>query len=478
MNPEDLKFHRLFSKTMYKNLKLPMGEMTFTKDFVSDKRGDLYPVIHRTEDCIERVEKNEYRIECGKAERVIGAFFPYATYEITYTLSGGSCGFTFNIPGGRAVIKCSGHEVRFTEKKDGIECSRESVPLTEKNTETLIVSCRPGAFDVFFLENDRPDLLTTFKSEAFRNSHSRSVFEKGFACVAVRGGAVIHAASFYIDCGMSQADLRPIRYENGDVMYENGLVYLTASIRMQEEKFQGIFSWVPSTSEFHLTGALFYDSGDDYWEGDVAASLLWHREKKQWYLWVCSFSHDHILGHSVFSGDPRFGVNVVDITLMPKAPKGSSITEFWGFEGDEDPDFYYDEKEKKWTMAVCRMDPSVKGYRYIFFRSDSPFEGYEYIGQGSDGAETGGSFVTFEGEKIFVCGNDFNKTSDYRIYTKEGMKKASFDFPDGGFRGWGSIIPIKMGSRRRYFWITFDRHNASNYNWSYGNIYCFEAQLR
>ena len=51
-----------------------------------------------------------------------------------------------------------------------------------------------------------------------------------------------------------------------------------------------------------------------------------------------------------------------------------------------------------------------------------------------------------------------------------------FDYDDGGFRGWGTIVPLKMGTRTRYFHLTFDRHNASNYNWSYGNLYCFEAE--
>ena len=55
------------------------------------------------------------------------------------------------------------------------------------------------------------------------------------------------------------------------------------------------------------------------------------------------------------------------------------------------------------------------------------------------------------------------------------MAEAKFDFDDGGFRGWGTIIPVELGSRMRYFWLTFDRHNGSSYNWSYGNLYCYEA---
>ncbi len=91
------------------------------------------------------------------------------------------------------------------------------------------------------------------------------------------------------------------------------------------------------------------------------------------------------------------------------------------------------------------------------------------------GAETGGSFVHIENKVYFVCGNDFNAKSDYRIYSEDGMVQAKFDFPDGGFRGWGTVMPIRMGSRERYFWLTFDRHNGSDFNWSYGNLYCFEA---
>ena len=126
-------------------------------------------------------------------------------------------------------------------------------------------------------------------------------------------------------------------------------------------------------------------------------------------------------------------------------------------------------------MAICRLNPETGNYMYVFFESQNPFHGYKYLGKGYDGAETGGSFVKVDDEIFFVCGNDFNAVSDYRIYSKDGMQNANFNYPDGGFRGWGSIIPVNMGSRTRYFWLTFDRHKGSDYNWSYGNIYCFET---
>jgi len=40
------------------------------------------------------------------------------------------------------------------------------------------------------------------------------------------------------------------------------------------------------------------------------------------------------------------------------------------------------------------------------------------------------------------------------------------------------VVPIKCGSRTKYMWLTFDRFLGSAvHNWSYGNIYAFEADL-
>ena len=459
-------FHRLFSQTFYKNLKLPLGRMTFTKNFVTDTRGDLYPVLQKSADCEEAVENNRYTVSGGSVRRVLGQFFPYATDEVSFEGLEGSVGFLFRTRSREAMLLYNGKQLFFSSG----EVFAPEMPL-----DTLIISCRPGSFDAYTRVNGEARFLRTFRCDGFVNAHLQREFASGIAALSVSGSVRIREAAFYIDCGVSQADIRPIRYEDGSVMLEGGKIYLTASIRMHAQSFQGIFSWVPGTAQFALTGALFYDCGDGKWCGDVAASVLYHRERQRWLLWMCAFSHGHILGHAEFSGDPRFGVNVVDIKLMPSPLKNAGFTDFCAMEHDEDPDFFYDKAGKRWLMAICRMDPAVRGYRYVFYESDDPFEGYRYLGSGLDGEETGGSFVTLEGETVFVCGNDFHKVSDYRIYTKRGMHNGKFDYPDGGFRGWGTLIPVPMGSRTRYFWLTFDRHKSSGYSWSYGNLYCFEA---
>lgn len=470
MKLQDMTWHRLFSQSLCKSKKLPLGQMSFVRDFVNDTRGDLHPLISGT-DQQEAVYDNAYHLKQGTIQRHLGQYFPYASYEVRFSLAKGSCGFAFHIPGAQASVHCGADSVCFCA--DGQE---QTVPVScAGNERTMIVSCRKKYFDIYFLENGVARFCCTFCAESFENCICQSVFQKGFVALCASGNVQVREAHFYIDCGVAQADIRPVHYENGDVICENGKVYLTLSIRMQENGFQGIFSWVPGTAQLDLTGALFFDCGDGMWRNYLASSLLFDRNTHQWYIWVSAFENQVRLAYGAFKGDPRFGVNVVDVTVMDAAKDGDTYRDFVGFKGDEDPDFFYNEQEKKWYLAICRVDSAIKAYRYAFFVSDNPFTGFKYIGCGEDGAETGGGFVQVDGQRYFVCGNDFKKRANYRMYGKDSMFEAKFDFDDGGFRGWGSIIPVQFGSRTRYYWLTFDRQKGSDYTWSYGNIYCFEG---
>ena len=466
------EFKRMFSLPLYKKLRLPLAEMEFAKDFVTDRCGDLYPRLDATADAVDAVSHNTYLVSSGRVTRLFSAYFPYATYEVTGKTETGRIGFRFLLPdGASATVSFSAASLLY--EADGVRTERPLPSVEAKRC--MLVSSRPGHFDVYFKNSDGIEYFCTLDAPRFRDANLYRVFSSAKAALTVEGNAVVTGVLSYIDSGISVADLRPIRYENGEVMVKEGKIYLTASLRMQEEAIQGVLSWVPGTTDFALTGAVFYDAGDGRWCPDVAASLLYHRKEEKWLLWVPSFSHGHILGHASFAGDVRFGVNVIDITLMKNAPEGAAVTEFYAFPNDEDPDFFYDERAGLWRMSVCRTDPETNAYRYLFFASERPFDGYRFVGAGKTGAETGGSFVHVENELYFLCGNAFDKTSDYRIYHKDGVDAARFDYPDGGFRGWGTLIPVRKGSRTTYYWLTFDRHNGSDYKWSYGKLYCFFA---
>ena len=467
------QFKRKFSLSMYKNMQIPMGGMDFFKDFVHDTRGDLYPAVEISESCAESVGENKYKISGGSAERMFCQFFPFATYEAEAESLCGEMGFVFRLPDLTASLTVDGSSLLYL-----CEDHREEIPLPEAFAENAawLVSCRPGAFDVYYKVNGKAEFFITVEEPKFNESNRYASFSNGYVSLFASGEVSVTRVSSYLDNGVSIADFRPIRYEDGSVMTENGKVFFTATVRLQAGNYQAIFSWVPGTMKFEMTGALFFDCGDSFWRGWLASCLLYHRDKKQWYVWVSSFEHEHILAHGAFEGDPRFGVNLADVTLMQKADDSSEMTDFVGFKGDEDPDLIYDAATDRWLLAICRLDHETRKYIYVFFESNDPFEGFKYIGKGVEGAsETGGVFVREKNDLFFVCGNDFRKRSEYRIYSKDGMQTAKFNYPDGGFRGWGCVMPLKLGSRTRYFWLTFDRHNGSDYNWSYGNIYCFEA---
>ncbi len=471
----NMTFKRKFALNLYKNLKFTLNTMTFTSDFINGNNENMYPVLSVKGSANELIKDGKYIFDGENANitRLLGQHFPYATYEIKTDTLLGSVGIvisnkstTIKISAdnnGNITVQNSGHTDTFhsnCEIKSGM---------------SLIITSRRNKFDIYF-KDKKTNYITTFVVSNMQNIIYNDVFTSTTVGIYLSGNVVISEASSYIDCGIAQADIRPIRYENGDIIVENGKIYLTASIRMEEWCYQGIFSWIPTTSEFALTGALFYDAGDGIWGNDVAASIMYHRPSDEWYLWVCSFSHNHILGHAQFKGDIRFGLNVVDIELMEE-DKESEETDFNARTGDEDPDFIYDKSSGKWYLTICRKN-NEKKYKYYLYESSNPFKNYKYKGTTEGNDVTGGSIIKIDGKLRFICGSGFDKTAEYHIYDISDFDKYTVikcDFHDGGFRGWGTIIPINLGSRTKYFWLTFDRYLPSEYKWSYGNIYCFEA---
>lgn len=460
-------------------MQIPLGEMNFLKDFVNDTRGDLYPVFEKSEDCAECVKDNRYYVKSGSVERVFCQFFPFATYEAEAESICGELGFVFRLPDAFAsitVLKDANSAALVY--KCGERTEMLTLPSDFNEKAPFLVTCRPGFFDVYYRINGGAVYFTTIEEQAFAESNRYKTFKDANVSLIAKGNVSVRKVISGLDNGVSIADFRPIKYEDGSLIQEGGKVYFTASIRTHAGNYQSIFSWVPGTMQLEMTGILFFDHGDGFWRGYIASCLLYHREKKQWYVWVSSFEHDHILAYGAFDADPRFGVSVADVTIMDRATEDAEMTDFVGFFRDEDPDLTYDAENGRWLLAICRIDREIKKYRYVFFESNDPFKNFRCIGCGvqEESSETGGSFVRVNGELHFVCGNTFDRRSEYRIYNKDGMKLAKFRYPDGGFRGWGCVMPVKLGSRTRYFWLTFDRHNGSSYNWSYGNVYCFEAE--
>ncbi len=484
MNFSDMIFRRKFSLNLRKNLKVPLSSMTFTSDFTNTVRGDLYPIISSVGDVTERVAGAAYTVlsKNGSIERLMSSFFPFATYRMDILHSNGTAGFVFAAPDVRAEItfeRGAWESAIVVSHNDGEE--RILLEREMPNSFSLIATARPGFFDLYIGEDKNIEFIASVSVPSFKDSCRESFYQRAKTHIKLSGNITLESAESYVDCGIGQADVRPFRYENGDIIIENGRIFIAFSVRMESGGYQGVLSWIPGTADFQMTGAIFYSVGDGFIHGDVATAYVFDRREKRWHLWQRCAAAGHVPAYATFTADVRYGINVVDVKPLPMmTAENLDDRKLLGKKGDEDPDFIYDEKRGKWLLALCRVIEETNKYQYCFFESDKPDSGYEFIGQGPAGDETGGSIVRLEDKLYFVCGNDFTSTSSYRVYEWgkfDTFTNLNADYPDGGFRGWGTVMPIDFGTRRRYFWLTFDRKlMSSTYNWSYGNLYCFEAE--
>ena len=726
-NAYELYFHRLFSINPYRSLRMKLCEMSFCKDWPHTDRGEPYPIVREVGAALgEKVEGGRIAFSAdapGERARLIGRFFPYASSEVCVDAldgEGARVGLEFAVRSGRGspytaedapglcvFVERAGAEVCVCHEEFA---GGRSLGVVRHGTRAftpggvLFVSAHGAFFDVSLGR----EFVCTIQAEGFSDICRRSAFMNAgvslYVALPAGGRAAVSRAESFLDGGLSHADMKPVRYEDGTPILENGRLFLTLSSRLQAGAYQYVVSWNPSTCELRPEGAIFFDYGDGRWCADVAISLIYHRERREWLFWATAFSHGHILCHGTSAGDPRFGITVLDATLMEAQKPGSDVSNgglpiqtsgaemadglaqtkdctcgkvgaartsasddvlsvqagdcgaemadglaqtkdcacgkagaarafasddvlsvqaggrvaemdgglartedcacgkvgaarafasdevlsaqaggrvaemdggltqaedcacgkagaarasasddvlsaqaggrvaemdgglartedcacgkvgaarafasddvlsvqvgaarasasddvlsvqaggrgasvaeldddtLWlAKTGDEDPDFTYDRERGKWYMTICR---SVKGagYRYFLFESDEPFSGYRHVCHTESGENTGGLMVRIRGRRALVCGSDFKARAEYRVYPLgdfSHFQRLTCDFDDGGFRGWGSLMPVPCGNRTKYVWMTFDRHNGSDYNWSYGNLYAYEAE--
>ena len=531
--PAEMVFRRKFAVNLYKNLRFPLGEMSLYAKWLDSDRGDPYPVLTKDGAVKETVTREaSYKVEnvggeTATVRRLLGQHFPYANYEMTLLENGGKVGFSF-------ICRADGRSVYSADTAPTADIYAEAdgengakavcrISIGGKVTRveetaifpqftvgtTFSVACNGDQFDIYVDNGGTPEHLHTFFVTEFSDIRRQVNFN---ACAVsvfaeLAGGAAmeIDNINWYLDSGVCQADMRPIRYTDGTPMTEDGRLFFTMSSRLVRGGYQSVISWNPTGCDFRLEGAIFYDAGDGIWCADVAASVLYDKKKEQFLVWMCSFSHDHILAHGVSDADLRYGINVLDVELMPVEKvipkdgvdgtdpggvkqKGKAVLSddrfFMGKSGDEDPDFYYDEAKDCWFMTVCRHSGESGKYEYFRFKSKDPFNGYEFVDKTGNEQETGGSTVKIGDKRYFFCGAHFTQRAVYNMYEIGDDERFHFigniktDYDDGGFRGWGTVVPVKCGARTKYMWMTFDRFLGSSvHNWSYGNIYVYEADL-
>lgn len=487
----NMHFNRKLSTPLRRRLWLDVGEMSFEHNFIGDKRSDLYPVLHKCGDLTESVSEGEYALESasgGELARLIGEFFPYYTYSFKiHHIDSAEVGLAlineeFTL---KALASASGCRIEYL----GEELLRTEEGVTDG--DTLSVTFRAGGISLYrerdgreillgdVSKNDYQAAITDIDGKGLDALLYEDVYKKQDAALLISlgdgGAARLGRVSVRLMSGIGTADIRPIKNADGTPLIEDGRVFLTASARLETGAYQCILSWLPTTADFKMEGALFFDTGDGMTANDVASTVIYDKDKGKWYIWYCSFSHGHVLARAALDTDPRRGISIIDARLMEQR-EGASLTDFVGTVGDEDPDLIL--IDGVWHLAICRMEPD--GYHYYRFTSSDPLDSFTFADRTAGAEKTGGSFVNLGGEYYLTCGSDFKKRAVYDVYELLDLSTAHpiiHRHDDGGFRGWGSVFAIPVGTRKRIFHITFDRFLTSKkWNWSYGNIYVFEAE--
>ena len=197
MNFSDMIFRRKFSMNLRKNLKIPMAKMTFTSAFLDTVRGDLYPVISASEGAVEHVNLHGYRVnaEGGHVERLMSAFFPYATYAMAIDELDGSAGFVFVGPNARVEISVL-HEDWETYVVVDHSGGKEKLKFSHdiEGDFSLVVSNIRGNFHLYIAEDDKLHFIKNVTVPEFNGCVEANFYNSAKTHLRICGKAHIKRA--------------------------------------------------------------------------------------------------------------------------------------------------------------------------------------------------------------------------------------------------------------------------------------------
>lgn len=505
-----LEFKRKHSRNLFKNLQYRICGMDFYRDFLSGENGNMYPNLEKNSTLTEEVKDFTYTVtnknESGASQvrRFIGAFNLYGTYDITVKniIIDPLQSSTLGVRSGIDIVNPINDErynvhFAFTSAntcelrsemfiKGASQGSIVEYTINEFNLDSFrfLITCKEDKLEVYSVINKVKTYLATVTIPRKLNTIDlitrcrTSLYTR----LGIRESITYTNVENYFDSGISQGDMKPVKYKNGSPIIKNGRIYYTMSSRFQTGAYQTVISQNLSGCDYKLEGVIYFITNGTVGQ-DLASSILYDTDTGKFLIWNTCFNNSHCLSHGESYSDILHGVNYVDMEIMGGSYNGND-EDFVAKYDDEDPDFCFNYETNKWNLIICRLvydnEVGQNMYRYFLFESDNPFTGYTFKDKTLSGTNTGGTIVKIGDRYYLCCGSNYHITSQYNIYDLNDLSKFNSlikDYEDGGFRGWGTIIPIPCGNYTKYGWITFDRTQAGDSTWSYGNIYYYESNL-
>lgn len=403
----------------------------------------------------------------------VGAFHPYWCYEVDFKdlALNSEAGICFWANDGSSTLKIARQDGVIYASLDGQKLAKTL--CSESGELHLRVQYTGARFHVFELFGAYKAKLLMSVSCDNRSLDLPVKWSWGVYASRCQGASLLRAESF-LSSGTGQADPQVVQNSDGTPYIKDGRLYLCLTTRGFEQipdSYQGVYSLSLTGYDLRLEGALFFTEGDGRMLGYHASKVVWDGEK----FLVITTTHGgekHTLAWAEAGCDILHGIHCLECHELDFPHRPSSGLKF----GAEDPDFFYDAEAGMWRLAYCALKgSSSSGSRsYVTFLCESKnWNGpYEYMATSSKDDNTGTRITSVGGRRYVLSGGSETTFYIYDYPTLDYVGTFKQEFPNGGFRGWPTIVPVPYGNFERYLWITFDR-GAITGKYSYGTLYFF-----
>jgi hypothetical protein len=498
VTPDQLEFRRQATRRMIFDAseEIPLAGFNPSKVVELDL---MHPLVGTpTGDPEFGIHEGNLRIsarDASRADRWIGGFNPFASYDISLERFSGSgeVGILFRDSGqenriGASLVVTDGtcSAIRWVVVKNGREVVREDHPLPEGVKPVFPLRFRVQMLAVgvnLFLETHGqshliacPDFSTHFE---LRQKSLMRRFEFCLHSELSAGAAVvIREMTAALSPGCGQADIRAITRPDGSPLIDEGRLWFTMTVRGRglPHPMQGVFSMNPSVFDLKFEGIIVFDTGDGMLRNELASHLFYDDATKEWRGWTVGFSaygsdakgtQKAVLAVSS-TRDPRKGFSIMRAKPVG-LPQGMH----------EDPHGIYDAEAGKWRMLLAEH---AGKFRASMWESDAWDHGYKRISGPVEMDSTGTSIAKVGSKRYAMFGS-----ADRKVYvrTYPGLEPAgelNLHLPpwndDYGTRIWPNVIPLPEGYPAPYIALMMDRANfpgMPKQNWTYGALYLYHG---
>jgi hypothetical protein len=423
----------------------------------------------------------------------LGGFNPFATYtmDLAATLGDGSIGFEFTDAASLEKVIISEEfkdslvtTVKFKFLKNNAIVVDQSIAVGEKAGRLVrgkIILQMLGSGLVLYNQSTEalPQVMGQFEFNKYIDLRNKTYLNswQSHLWIGVKNGAAkINKAEVALTAGIGLADIRPITYETGEPMIDQGRLWYTMSIRGRglPHPVQGVFSLNPSVFDIKLEGIVVFDRNDGLLRNEVASHIFYDRKAKMWRGVTTGFSAYANIAHEQKQlliiesrHDPRFGFSVMNARPFQMV-------------GDmEDPQILFDDKAGKWRMISCK---NQGGYKAILSESDHWDKDYKQIAGPVTHNSTGTSMQRIGGKIFCFSGSSENKIYTYTYPDLKEAGTLKIDLPPwnetSGSRVWPNVVELPDGYSFKYVALMMDRFNypgLQGQNWTYGALYLYHG---